>query len=455
MSKYPHAFTLIAFVAFAVMALFVGGYIDPSVAVAGVIVADAAAVDLKMLDKAVKDAMAAVGENVKKVQDVADKALEEVRKNGTLHAETSKQLTALGEAGNTLAAQLKETRQNLLELEQKMAARAPGGDPQQRQSAGDIIVASDAYKRMITSGEFKMQKVGIPGARNTIGNATGQNQPLVPSDRLAGIVTPAQRRLTIRDLLPVVRTTSNLIEFCRELVFTNQAGPQYDSSSPTPHAEGAPKNESNITFELATSAVVTMAHWVGATKQVVADANGLVDYINSRLGYGLKLVEEDDLLNGDGTSGQLNGLINQATAFTGGATNQTRLDTILKAFLQVSLAEYEASGIVVHPGDWTEIRLAKDSQGRYLFSDPHSMEAPRVWGKPVVPTQSIALGTFLTGAFDLAAAIYDREDMNMRISDQHADFFIKNLLAILVEERLALVVYRPTAIITGSFNYAG
>lgn len=438
---------------------FAAGVIDVPTAMAGaVLTAEAGAVDLKTLEAAMKKAFDTMQDGIKRAQDAADKAVDEVKREGTLHGETSKKLTVLHDAITPLAGDFKKLRDEsnarMLDIEQKLAKK-PGGGGDQEKTAGQIVAESEELKRMLASGEYKMGKVAIPGGRKTIVNATGASQPLVQADRLPGIVVAPQRRLTVRDLLPTIPTQSNLIEFCRELVFTNNAGPQYDATSPTAAAEGVPKNQSNITFELASSGVVTMAHWIGASRQVLADAGMLRGYIDTRLGYGLKLVEEDDLLNADGTVGQITGLVAQATAFTGGTTNQTALDTILKAFTQVSMAEYEASGIVLNPIDWQNIMLAKDTTGRYLFSDPHSMEAPRVWGRPVVATQSLTAGTFLTGAFDLGASIYDREEMSIRASDQHADFFVRNLVAILCEERMALVVYRGAAFVTGNVSYAG
>jgi HK97 family phage major capsid protein len=250
-----------------------------------------------------------------------------------------------------------------------------------------------------------------------------------------------------------MRTGSNSVEWVKELVFTNNAGPQYDASPGT--TEGALKPESGITFQLNTTAVITLAHWIPASRQVLADAPYLQDYIDMRLRYGLKLEEEDELLNGDGTAGTLNGLVNQATAFSGGATNQTAIDTLLKAMTQARLSFYEPNGVVMHPQDWTNILLLKDTTGRYLFGDPHTMDVPRIWGKPVVETPSQTQGQFILGAFDRAAQIVDREDASVRISDQHADFFTRNLVAILCEERLALLVTRPAAIVKGALSNAG
>lgn len=406
----------------------------------------------KLLDE-LKAAESRLADGIKKAQDTADNALEESRREGTIHGKTSEAIKALSEGNIALQAEIKGLRERILDAEQK-SARKPGGESHDFRTAGQVFVESDAYKQMIASRDFKSAPVMLE--RKTIVNATINTlQPLVNGDRLPGIVMPAMRRLTVRDLLPAIPTSSNLIEFARELVFTNSAGPQGGTDSPSGTTEGAIKPESQITFELATAAVITLAHWIGASRQVLSDAQQLAGYIDTRLNYGLKLEEEDEILNSTGTNGELNGLVNQATAFTGGATNQTALDTLLKAFLQVTLSEYEASAVVLHPTDWTNICLLKDTTGRYLFSDPHSMEQPRVWGKAVVATQSKTVGTFLAGAFDMGASIYDREGVSIRVSDQHSDFFTRNLVAILCEERLALAVYRTTAFVTGNMSYAG
>ena len=43
----------------------------------------------------------------------------------------------------------------------------------------------------------------------------------------------------------------------------------------------------------------------------------------------------------------------------------------------------------------------------------------------------------------------------MEISTEHADYFIRNLVAILAEERLAFAVKNPNAVIYGSFATGG
>jgi HK97 family phage major capsid protein len=280
------------------------------------------------------------------------------------------------------------------------------------------------------------------------------DQPLVPAQRVPGIITPAEQRLYIRDLLPQARASSNLIEFASESAFTNNARPQGDTS-PVGAGEGEQKAESAFTFALSNAPVVTIAHWVPASRQVLSDAAMLQGHLSGRLLYGLKLEEEQEMLTGTGAAGELNGLNNQAAAYNRGVTNDTILDTLLKAQLQVSLSNYEASAYVLHPIDWFAAMLLKDTQNRYLFSDPQSMVQPRVWAKPVVASQTQTQGRFLCGAFSLGAQIWDKEDATVRISENVNDHFIRNMVAILAEERLALTVYRSTAFVYGNTSHAG
>jgi len=110
----------------------------------------------------------------------------------------------------------------------------------------------------------------------------------------------------------------------------------------------------------------------------------------------------------------------------------------------VFLAYYEPTGVVVHPFDWEAIELIKDSQNRYIVTGSVAVGADKtLWRMPVVDTPAIPQKTALVGAFGLGAQLYDREQANIRIAEQHSDFFTRNAVAILAEERLALAVKRP------------
>jgi HK97 family phage major capsid protein len=224
-----------------------------------------------------------------------------------------------------------------------------------------------------------------------------------------------------------------------------------------PVAEGTAKPQSDLSFELLDSSVRTLAHWVRASNQILADIPQLETYIDTRLTYGLKYVEEAQILSGDGTGQNLLGLIPQATPFDTTATKpgDTKIDTLRRAILQVRIAEYRASGIVLNPTDWADIEMQKDANGRYIWVNVATGGDPQLWRLPVVDSSAMPAGKFMVGAFNLAAQIFDREDANVQVSSEDANNFTTNMVTIRAEERLALIVFRPQSFVFGTFPEAG
>ena len=366
------------------------------------------------------------------------KANAEVADAKSMSTETKGALEAL----STKASEIVD---RLIALEQKSIAMP--AHVEKALSLGEQFIKTEGFEgwQARRQGSLRME------VKAAIVNATGQNQPLVQAQRVPGIIYEPEQLLTVRNLLSQGTTSSNLIEYTRENVFTNNAGPQYAS----PNFENVQKPESGITFELKSAPVRTLAHWIPVSKQVLADAPQLQSYINTRLMYGLKLEEEDQLLNGNGDGGNLSGLLDTGnfTAYNRAQTGDTKTDTIRRALTQVGLSNYMADAIVLHPADWEEIELQKTSYGEYIYHEtgPVEMMGPRLWGRRVVPTQSIAEGTFLVGAFRMGAQVWDRQQAAVQVSFENADNFTKNMATILAEERLALTVYRPKAFVKGAY----
>lgn len=346
-------------------------------------------------------------------------------------------------AMESLTKQYDELYDRLQTLEQKGATVS---ETEQEVNIAKSFMDSDAFKD-IKDGRTSRARVEL---KTAIINATGQNQPLVPSDRLGGIYTTPNRILTIRDVLTSSPTNSNLVEFTREASFTNNAGPQI-GGSPEQY-ENVTKPESGITFTLINVPVITLAHFIPASKQVLDDASSLESHINNRLMYGLKLKEETQLLSGTGANHQLNGLITQATAFTQTSPETTNeIDIIRMAIKQAHVAEYRPNFLVLNPSDWFDIEIRKVGSGddRYVVGDPSRLMAPNLWGLPIVVTNSISAGTFLIGSSQ-GAEIKDRQQAAVEMSFEDSTNFQKNMVTIRAEERLTLCVYRTEAFITGS-----
>src|SRR5690606_15768762 len=117
-------------------------------------------------------------------------------------------------------------------------------------------------------------------------------------------------------------------------------------------------------LEEATVSVKTLAHWIPITRQTLQDAAQMRTYVEQRLLDGLRLVESDQLLNGDGTGANILGLTNQtgvqvldAAAFTAdpvadtGSANEN-FNRILRARVNIrSTGRARANFVVVNPAD--------------------------------------------------------------------------------------------------------
>lgn len=340
------------------------------------------------------------------------------------------------------ATKLAVLEEQLRQVEQANA-RPHGGSGFGEESWGAQVAKSEAYRRFTTELGMK-GRVGLEvrASLTTGGSSAGT---MIAPDLQREVVTLPHQRLTIRNLLAPGRTTSNLVEFPRQLTFTNNARVV---------SEGAQKQESDMTFELGNAPVRTIAHWLACSRQAMADAPQLQSLIDSEMNYGLRLNEEMEILYGDGTGEHLHGLIPQATAFSKpfATTFETQLDNLLQAIAQVQLTKLPADGIVVNDVDWAKMQAIKDQQGRYVGSGPFGAQPAVAWTLRVVATPSISSGNFLVGNFQLGAQIFDRADPQIFLSDSHSDFFIRNMLAVLCEERLALAVKRPYAFVYGALD---
>lgn len=386
-----------------------------------------------------------VGDEVKKT---AEQALQQSRNAGTLSEEVKAKADELLTTQTALAAKQDEVQAKIealdsraTEVEQAIASRKPGGR-EAPMSLGRAVTVDDDYKNFVERGCSGSLRIKVNNAITSVSPGGGG---LIWSDREEQIVEMPRRRMTIRALLMPGRTGSNLVEYAKQTVRTNTAAPV---------AEGAQKPESDYKWDKADAPVRTIAHFIHASRQAVDDAAQLQSEIDGELRYGLDLEEENQMLNGDGTGENLSGLVTEATAYAAAFTPaaETMIDIARLAFLQASLAEYVADGMVMNPTDWARIELTKDSQNGYIFANPTAATGPVLWGKPIIETQAMTIDKFLADSFRMAAQIYDRQDAEVLISSEDRDNFIKNMLTIRAEKRLAMAVKRAAGLVYGDFG---
>ena len=320
--------------------------------------------------------------------------------------------------------------------------------------AGRDGVIPSAVKGLQSSPFAADMKALVTGSSSTSGGAFVVNDRYAPTIDLVG-----ERELTVYDLVTKGSTTSDTVEYVRVTGKTNNAAPVAEattSAAPTaPGTAGALVNavgggykpESGLDLEVVSTTVKTIAHWIPITKRAASDAGQIRTLIDNFLRYGLAEELEDQMLTGNGTGENFAGILNSGISTVGSAG--TDIDAIVDAIRTVRVTgRRRPNALVIHPNDWfsTGFLTAKDTSGKYLISDPAASvdQLNQLWGLRVVVSEGVTENTALVGDFR-QAVLWEREGVNVMVSDQHADFFIRNLLAILAEMRAAFGVLDPQA----------
>lgn len=323
-------------------------------------------------------------------------------------------------------------------------------------SIGAHFVESDAYRALLASapnGQFnsKMRVQSAPVGFKTL--MTGA------SDTSAGaLVTPERTNifemlgrapLTVRNLVSVRQTGSDAVEFVRQTSRVNAAAPVAEATT-TAGPDGT-KPEGGFAMEVVTENVRTLAEWIPATKRALSDAAQLRGLIDDELRGDLAELEDDQMLNGAGTGENLRGILQttgiQAQAYSATVTGlDPLLETTFKALTLVrTVGRSIPNAYMLNPADWEKIhlaRLAKNPANEAIGAAFQTLH-----GLPVVQSEHIAAGVGLVGDWR-RAVLWDREQASVTVSDSHADFFIRNMVAVLAEQRVAFGVTRPAAFVS-------
>ena len=324
----------------------------------------------------------------------------------------------------------------------------------EKKSFIDFVKGNDKYQALSQKSqncaEIEVSKSDMASMAETKVTSSGLVAP-----QYDPVIQGAPRQnLLIRDLIPTTPVTGQSFTYFKELLHTLGAGMV---------AEGAAKPTSNVTFEQVTDIVKKIAVWMPVTDEALDDVPQLYSYIQELLRYDLELKREGQLLKGDGTGNNLNGIMTQATVFDPDLSKatDTAIDTVRRAIYQArKQSKLAADAVVMSDLDWMNIELQKDGENRYLFANLQGLVTPVLWGRPIVASDSMdegdgstTGGEFLTGSFQQGARIYDRMGFTIKVGMINDDF-IKNQRAILVEERLGLAVRKKHAFVKGRFNFA-
>ncbi len=383
-----------------------------------------------------------------KLKGAVSKYEGQLKEFGDVSTKTAAEVKALAAEHANLIKDMPSMKDRLKAIEQ-MVAEGVKGKQEQYKTMGQEFVDSESFKnyKAGNTGKAKIEvKNTITGESST--SPQNPNDTIVPAHRLPGIVPGAFRMLNLLDFVNTGNTASNQIEYTRELLFTNDAEEQN---------EGLTKQESDLTFELVTDPVRTIAHFIKASKQILDDAPMLASYIDRRMSHGVLSRLQRQILNGNGVSPRISGLSvsGRHTAFTP-TSGDTRFDSLNRAKYAVLAADYVPNFIFMNPTDFGTMERTKagalgTAQGAYAGADGAAMSyinngiIPMIWGLPVILSNEVASGKFFLGDSN-AFQLFVREGVTVEMFEQDDTNVQKNLLTIRAEMRAALAVYTPAAI---------
>jgi HK97 family phage major capsid protein len=342
---------------------------------------------------------------------------------------------------------------------------------------GAQFVESAAYRKLAESGALTSSaKIGLSdrfqAASSDIihteppdGDSPGPAGALVTPTYLPDVVPLGRQPLRIRDLFTNdTAPDAPIIDARQTARDKGTVGTAQATSASGSGASGGVKQQSSLAWEAFPTYPQTIATWMATTRQALSQANRVRTLIDTEGAYMIALKEEDLLLNGTGLNGQIAGLLSAGVDFqeldadTLSDRRYPNLVALRKAMTMIAIgdAKVPADAIAIHPNDAMEMDILTDEMGRFLAGDPFGTSAPggptALWRLPRVESESIDEGTCIVGAWKLGGTVYDVVPTVIYTSDSHEDFFVRNLIAILFEERIALVVRRPAAFVNVTFT---
>ncbi|MGV9579732.1 phage major capsid protein [Streptomyces sp. NPDC003509] len=336
----------------------------------------------------------------------------------------------------------------------------PGMQPDERGNphpvtAAEAFVRSEAlatFRGNGKRGQFSVDGVDFRAAPT--GTVTTGTQPQ-QNTRVPGIIPQnPDFPLLIANLLDRQTSDGTTLEYMRDT-----SGPLSTWNKAAVVAEGADKPQTGpFSFDLITTTLKTVAHWVPITRQAADDNSQLMGYINGRLTYGLDYKLDREILTGNGTT-QMQGILTTSGigAYQPASGNtDAKLITVRKAKTQGELAMYPPDAIVMNPLDWQDIELDTDANGQFrVITTVTDSGAPmRIWGLTVVTSVAMTAGTALLGGYRTGATLWERQGITILMTDSHADYFTANTLVILAERRANVAVHTPQAFVKITFAAA-
>lgn len=315
-------------------------------------------------------------------------------------------------------------------------------------------LSSEAFKNFVKAkksgdknAKHNISIEGVDTRKATVTPSTATSDTTQPDYPNVGIIYDPDRDQFVRNFIPGGQTVSNSVVIPVELTIT-------DGTAVT--AEGVQKGVSQFTLDNKAFPVMKIAAVLKISEEMLDDIPGLVTYIVNRWGSKLKVKEDNVLLYSTASSTAFDGLTVAAQAYVDALADSavTKWDVLMNAISQIRVDEYRATAVMMHPTDVLELKTSKGTDGHYVGRAPWDRLPMFVDGVPIIETTAIGVGEFLVGDFVRGAQIFDRKTASVNFYDQDEDNAQKNLITVVIEERLALAIYRANAFVYGDFASA-
>lgn len=184
--------------------------------------------------------------------------------------------------------------------------------------------------------------------------------------------------------------------------------------------EGELKPEADVTPTPHALSLDTYAHWKAITRQALEDWPRIQSIVEGKLRGGLANALEAAAST-----------VIQAAAF-GTVTGDDFVSGIRLGIGEVQANGYQPNAILLNPADFAQLDIdasAGAGNGPVSFGT--------FWGIRPVPVGALPTGTAYVGDFKEAVTWFDRNSAAVYMTDSHADYFIRNLLVVLAEQRSA------------------
>lgn len=279
-------------------------------------------------------------------------------------------------------------------------------------------------------------------------NYTGGTQFLAGT--MPGIRAVPNRKFHIRDIpeLPKGTTAGTRFDYLKE----NGTG----EGAPTPVAEGGTKPQVDFDLVEASAPVEVIAALMRITNKMLNNVPGLVSFLQARLLERLLLVEDDQLINGDGTSPNISGIAD-AGNFTAATAAQTlpKVEQLVYAISQLEELNRNPDAILLRNSDfWSIVLTAASGSGEYDLPGIVTYDGGqlRIAGIPVYRTTAMTADQFIVGDFGMGAMLLQKSAPRIEFFREDGTNVWTNKTTIRIEEEIAFPIFGSDYFIYDDFT---